>query len=539
MFYTKYRPQKFSEISRPNEAADALSKEVMSGNTVHAYLFVGPRGTGKTSTARILSKALNCLDLDKNGDPCDKCSSCEAIKKGSYLDLIEIDAASNRGIDDIRELKNRVKLAPTAGKNKIYIIDEVHMLTTEAFNALLKTLEEPPKNTVFILCTTELHKMPDTIKSRCQVFKFKRATIRQLVTKLEKIVTEEALTVEKPDLEKIARASLGGFRDAETMLQQVSEGEVTVDSLLNVGSREKYLEFGEFLFKKDTAAAIKIANKIFDEGADLYVWSGEFIKHLRDMLMLKSGISFELLELPDELLSEIKEQAASVDLPWLLATLEVFVEAQAKIKTSFIPQLPVEIAIVKVCGNTSVAIQSDFSKAPQSPKSSNKNQKSMPSSEIKDGTAAQLEKEPSQMDSGNTLGESGEEVSDEASLSVIIEISLVAEKWGSVMSRIENINKSILGLLRAVKPVAVEGRFLVIEVSYAFHKERLEAPKNREVVERVLKDIFDADMRLRCVMSAEKPKPMNPREVGVLTDINVVAIDKNAVIDMLDGGLPL
>ncbi len=495
MFYTKYRPQKFSEISRPNEAADALSKQVIVGNTVHAYLFVGPRGTGKTSTARILSKALNCLDLDKNGDPCDKCSSCEAIKKGSYLDLIEIDAASNRGIDDIRELKNRVKLAPAVGKNKIYIIDEVHMLTIEAFNALLKTLEEPPKSTLFILCTTELHKVPDTIKSRCQIFKFKRATIRQLVTKLEKIVTEEALIVEKADLEKIARASLGSFRDSETMLEQISEGDVTVDSLLNVGSREKYIEFCEFLFKNDSLAAIKIANKIFDEGADLYVWSGEFIKHLRDVLMLKSGMSFEVMELPDDLLSEIKEQAGYVGLPWLITTIEIFVDAQSKIKTSFIPQLPVEIAIVKICG--SPLTQVTFSEPPPTVPLPSKDK------------------------------------------SNIVEISLIGEKWGSVMSRIENINKSVLGLLRAVKPVAMEGKFLVLEVSYLFHKERLEALKNREIVERVLKDIFDTDLRVRCVISAERPKPMNYKEVGVLTDFNVVAIDKNAVIDMLDGGLPL
>src|SRR5688572_5377656 len=173
MFYTKYRPQKFSEISRPNDVADALSNEVLNQKTVHAYLFVGPRGTGKTSTARILAKALNCKKVDKKGDPCGKCETCEAIKNGTYLDLIEIDAASNRGIDDIRELKNRIKLAPSVGTNKVYIVDEVHMLTSEAFNALLKTLEEPPKNTTFILCTTELHKVPDTIKSRCQVFKFK------------------------------------------------------------------------------------------------------------------------------------------------------------------------------------------------------------------------------------------------------------------------------------------------------------------------------------------------------------------------------
>jgi len=160
MFYRTYRPQKFSEISKPNEIAETLQTQLRAGKTAQAYLFTGSRGTGKTTTARILAKALNCKKLDKNGDPCDACESCLAIKEGNYLDLIEIDAASNRGIDDIRDLKDKVKLAPALGKRKIYIIDEVHMLTNEAFNALLKTLEEPPKHATFILCTTELHKVP-------------------------------------------------------------------------------------------------------------------------------------------------------------------------------------------------------------------------------------------------------------------------------------------------------------------------------------------------------------------------------------------
>ena len=185
MFYRKYRPQKFSEISKPNDAAAALSNQITSNKTGHAYLFIGPRGTGKTTTARIFTKALNCKHLSKEGDPCDKCDSCKAITEGRFLDLIEIDAASNRGIDDIRELKDKINLTPVSAKYKVYVVDEVHMLTMEAFNALLKTLEEPPRHAVFILCTTESHKVPDTIKSRCQVFKFKRASIKQLVERLK------------------------------------------------------------------------------------------------------------------------------------------------------------------------------------------------------------------------------------------------------------------------------------------------------------------------------------------------------------------
>ena len=237
MYYTKYRPQKFSDISRTNDVADVIANQIKSGKTAHAYLMVGPRGTGKTTLARVLAKSLNCTDLKKNGDPCDKCSNCVSIRNGSFIDLIEIDAASNRGIDDIRDLKDKIRLAPTMGSNKVYIIDEVHMLTTEAFNALLKTLEEPPKKTTFILCTTEEHKVPATIKSRCQIFKLKRPTIKQIVSVLKDISKEENIDITDEDLSKIAEASMGDYRGACVLLEQVHDGDINVNALLNLSSK--------------------------------------------------------------------------------------------------------------------------------------------------------------------------------------------------------------------------------------------------------------------------------------------------------------
>jgi DNA polymerase-3 subunit gamma/tau len=540
MYYTKYRPQKFSEISRPNEAADALVKQVLSGKTAHAYLFVGPRGTGKTSTARILSKALNCVNLSKNGDPCGECPSCESIRRGSYLDLNEIDAASNRGIDDIRELKNKVRLAPTLGERKIYIIDEVHMLTTEAFNALLKTLEEPPERTTFVLCTTEFHKVPETIKSRCQVFKFRRATIRQITTKLENICEQEALSIEKSDLEKIARASLGGFRDAETMLQQIAEGEVTVESVLNVGSKEKYLEFCELIFNKDSQFALKSVNKVFDEGGDLYVWCGELVKHMRELLMLKSGVSSDMIDVPDELVTAMKKQAVDYPLMWLINTLEIFAEAQQKIKNSFIPQLPLEISIVKICNEGSITTQAESKHPPDSDGTGFLRLKSkVVVDSVKDvPETAPIKNEPA--DNSVQIEQTEEELIefDEGDEGVI-EFSIIEQKWTEVIVKIEGINRSILGLLRAGKPVAIDGRFLTLEVGYSFHKERLEAPKNREVLEKVLDEIFNSKIKIRCKVTDEKPKSLRSKEVGVLTDYNIAPITKEAVIDMLDGGLPL
>jgi DNA polymerase III subunit gamma/tau len=526
MFYRKYRPQKFSEISKPNEVASALMKQLQQEKVGHAYLFSGPRGTGKTTTARIFAKALNCKKLDETGDPCNKCDVCKSVQSGNFIDLIEIDAASNRGIDDIRELKDKIKLSPSASLKKIYIIDEVHMLTTEAFNALLKTLEEPPSHAVFLLCTTELHKVPDTIKSRCQVFKFKRATISQLVERLSDISKSEKYKIDKEDLRKIAEASLGGFRDAETLLQQVIEGDMNIEELLNIGSVQNYSEFVDLLGNDQADEAIRLVNKVHEDGVDLYIWTGELIKFLRDLLLISSGADEGLVDVTEDLHEKMKLQAEEMGSAKIVTILEAFVKAHNLIKNSFITQLPIELAIVEVCEDVqrSGGLKNQRSVAPDDGNAGRDDKGALKNKTNTD------KKEPEEQHGGK------ESVNEEIDIEVI-DISIVEDKWEEILEKVIAHNNSIQALLKTATPVSSESGSLIIEVSYAFHKERLESPKNRKIVEGVFSEVLGSKPRLKFAVSKNPPVKEN------LTDYNVVIPSRNTSednpLDIFDGGLPL
>ena len=365
VFYRKYRPKTFSEVIGQEHVVKTQTNALKPGVFPHGNLFPGPRGQRKTTMARLSAKAVNCLDR-KGSEPCNQCDSCIEINGSRAIDLIEIDAASSGGIDQIRELKEGIHFSPTKSKYKIFIIDESHQLSKEAANALLKTLEEPPSHAIFILATTEIHKMIPTIISRCQHFDFRRLTLPEIIQRLGIISEKEGIKIEKPALELIALNSGGSFRDAESILDQaatfssqIGKKETTISvedlrELLGVVEMGKISRLVDLLSDKKTAPAIGALNEAFDQGADLQQLAIELIGYLHATLMFKIGgpeLHNPLIDgLTDEEFQKLKEQAAKLKEEELRRLINLLLEAQNRMKSSPIIQLPLELAIAEFCG---------------------------------------------------------------------------------------------------------------------------------------------------------------------------------------------
>ncbi len=352
VLYRKWRPQRFVDIVAQQPVTHTLGQAVATGRVAHAYLFCGPRGTGKTSTARVLAKAVNCLDRPEGiGDPCGACAVCQAIEGGSFVDLIEIDAASNRGIDEMRSLREKVHYAPSQAATKVYIIDEAHMLTDPAFNAFLKTLEEPPPHVLFVLATTEPHKLPATIISRCQRFDFHRIPLAGVVGRLAEIIAAEGVEASPEVLRDVARAAGGSLRDATNLLEQLvtSYGaSITADAvreMFGVEGEERAVALVKHLLANETSQALALINDVASEGLDLRPLHRVTVDCLRAVLLVKSGAKGSV-DLSTESLEELTSLASGVSLERILRALRLF--GQVALKHNQPSPLPLELAAVEL-----------------------------------------------------------------------------------------------------------------------------------------------------------------------------------------------
>jgi DNA polymerase III subunit gamma/tau len=488
-FYLKYRPRKVADIDL-TEAREALTKILGSKSFPQAILLAGPKGIGKTSAARIIAKSLNCQDKKPGQiDPCNRCSSCLAIDKGAFLDVLEVDAASNRGIDDIRQLKEGVNLAPVKGKYKVYIIDEVHMLTNEAFNALLKTLEEPPERVVFLLCTTNPEKIPQTVLSRCVRINFHKASEKEVLRALKRVVKKENLLVENDQvLLTIAQNVDGSFRDGQKILEELSfgrKGKITVENAIKAVGRQAALEPSRLLraiSQNDLAAAIEEVGRLESSGVDWPFYLKTLLEKIRGFLHYSWG-------LPDGEESDF----SSVD-KQLIFWAETFSGIIGKIKTSDLPVLIVELAVRKIITDSGGG------------KMDLKNQEPLLRSKPKVTTSKKSKKE---VVNQKGSGEGKKNIAKGKSLSIISR-----QQWSELLEKVKPRNHSLEAFLKAARPVSFENNRLILEVYYQFHKECLEKEANRRAVEAVAEEILNCKVDLFFRLGKKSSKPVKQEMNG-------------------------
>lgn len=547
VFYRKYRPQNFDQLIGQDHVKKTLLSAFNSGKLGHAYLFTGPRGSGKTSTARILAKIVNCeaAELSAVSDqssakkeaesgelkadsiiPCNKCSSCLSITDGSNLDLIEIDAASNRGIDDIRDLREKIKLAPSAAKKKVYIIDEVHMLTTEAFNALLKTLEEPPAHVLFILATTEVGKLPTTILSRVQRFDFKLASMEEVKLALKNITDKEGLKLSDGILSMIAEISEGSFRDAVKLLDQVaSAGEVSLEEVRGLLKANDFSEtsgFIEKLTQGEAKSALTIIQSLNEKGTNIKEFTTSVLKALRQILLIKNGASeLVMIEVGSGRMEVLQSLAGKIDQGKLISYLENFQKSLEQLKYTSIVSLPLEVAVIKSTQPSVVSNQLE--------------KQTIDDGKLKIGVGdrnSNIEKainpHPSIFNTPSSIvdlpSSNSSEIPSVETMQSSDDVVIITDKWTYILETIRPYNYSLEALLKQTKVTKCDGVNVILEVPYSFHQRILEAPKSRTLLESVLADVLGKSVRVTTVIGKREMKPSELANVEVAQDDEIVRL---------------
>ncbi|MFC1599052.1 DNA polymerase III subunit gamma/tau [Patescibacteria group bacterium] len=498
--YRKYRPQKWSDLTNQNHIKVTLQNEIETGKLAHAFIFTGPRGVGKTTTARLLAKSINCLDRkEKSSEPCTKCEACLELIQGNDLDILEIDAASHTGVDNVREnVINNARFTPVKRKYKVFIIDEVHMLSISAFNALLKILEEPPAHAVFILATTEIHKVPATIISRCQRFDFKKLNTQDLIERLNWICQQEGVRVSKKILTDIARYSEGCLRDAESLLGQalsLGDKEVSDEEASLIIPNSNYnlvLQLVSNLEFKNIEESIGLINKLVEDGVDLAQFADELIEFLRKVILAKlsAGLKDFSFDLDQEMEKAIIDLSQKFTVNDLLQLINLFSIKKSEIKTAAIPQLPLEIAIIEYC---QTAIKQD--QADHDDDSEDQN-KSGP-----EPISKKTNKQNKSGASNTTLKNNN--LPPKQVKNIKITLAEIKDKWHNFLIKLQDYNASLVFILKIAEPMELTGNILKIGFKYAFHEQRVNQAKIKESVESVLGDFYKEKIAIATCLLAD------------------------------------
>jgi DNA polymerase III subunit gamma/tau len=529
--YRKWRPQKWEQLVGQEHIVTTLQNAVRSERVGHAYLFAGPRGTGKTSSARLLAKAVNCLHDDLGSRPCDECQNCKAIDSGSFLDLIEIDAASNTSVDDIRDLRDKINFSPSQGRFKVYIIDEVHMLSTAAFNALLKTLEEPPAHAIFVLATTEIHKIPATVLSRCQRHEFRRIPVNEIVSLLKNIAEAEGFQYDEDAMLAIARQSTGAMRDAISLLDQLaSTGEkITLENaqhVLGTATDESVLELVDAILQKDPAAGLDCLHKALDRGSDARQYARQVVDYLRDLLLIKLN-NQKQIDATADMLSRMKHHANAFTHSALIETINAFNQAASDLRSAWQPGLPLELALASAMTLPEAASPQVVSEKPVA--ASEPVQKSAPPKPVQQvATSPQFAPEvkkqapspPAEPPQESPSTETAAIVSaptestkapdtppvasvppEESAPPVEIDLNTIKKNWRNIRSLVREHSKPAEALLNSCKLITIRKGVLILGFATPVLQSKMGTPENLELTRNAIAHLLGMDIPVTTVVT--------------------------------------
>ena len=518
--YRKWRPLAWDEVVSQEHIIQTLKNAVAGDRVAHAYLFSGPRGTGKTTAARLLAKAVNCLDEDVAKRPCNECAHCLAVNENRFMDLIEIDAASNTSVEDVRDLRDKINFAPSQGRYKVYIIDEVHMLSTAAFNALLKTLEEPPPHAIFILATTENHKIPATVLSRCQRHEFRRFPLGEITRRLNDICKAEAIQADPDALTLIARQSSGGMRDAISLLDQLAStgGKITLETaqtVLGTATNQSVIGLVQAVIEKEPARGLDEIHRALDGGADARALARQVVEYLRGLLLIQLG-NGDQVEATADARAQMMNHARALPTAEVLRMMRAFNAAASDPRGGWSPSLGIELAFAEMLEQpTPLSSPLPPSSPPNFAKPSkiggmeggaefggNEGGISAPKQPAKSPAASQPEQAPAR--SGPVTSQNPAKLTESASQASAISFESVVKAWKQVAHLVKAKDTNVAALLNSGKPLEIREGILLVAFASDILNEKFNRPESLELTRNALREILGVNLPVQGIVTGGK-----------------------------------